>query len=122
MNESMSTRSRSEKLTDIWHMTNSPVRLGDARATWSHENTTPTKDKRPSIVKVRENHEWIDRRVQMIEELEKGTICWTYFENYLSFEIEAVGEDWYLELTVCDCCPTIKSWLIENFITLQRVN
>ena len=62
----------SEKLTDIWHMTNSPVRLGDARATWSHENTTPTKDKRPSIVKVRENHEWIDRRVQMIEELEKG--------------------------------------------------
>ena len=72
MNESMSTRSRSEKLTDIWHMTNSPVRLGDARATWSHENTTPTKDKRPSIVKVRENHEWIDRRVQMIEELEKG--------------------------------------------------
>lgn len=72
MNQSMSTRSRSEKLTDIWHMTTSPVRLGDARATWSHENASPTKDERPSIVKVRENHTWIDRRIQMVEELEAG--------------------------------------------------
>ena len=74
MNTSMSTRSRSEKLTDIWHMTNSPVRLGDARATWSHENTTPTKDERLSIVKVRENHTWVDRREAMVEEEEDGEI------------------------------------------------
>ena len=53
-------------------MTNSPVRLGDARLTWSHENASPTKDPRPSIVKIRENHKWIDRRIQLVEELETG--------------------------------------------------
>ena len=68
----MSTRSRSEKLADIWQMTTSPVRLGDARLTWSHENASPTKDARPSIVKLRENHKWVDRRIQLVEELETG--------------------------------------------------
>lgn len=51
-----------------------------------------------------------------LEALPKGTICWTLFENYLEIIVEAVGEDWLMELTLCDCCPTIKCWQVKRYV------
>ena len=55
----------------MWDMSNSPGRLGDARATWAHEDSKKKRDKRLALARVREVHDWVDPGNALAEELEK---------------------------------------------------
>ena len=47
------------------------------------------------------------------DELPDGTLVWEYIPAYHYAGIQAIGEDWLIELTICDCCPGIKAWEIK---------
>ena len=57
----------------IWNATASPVRLGDARETWSHEKAKFDKDRRTSLQRVKEQHPWVDVGAALADELEAAT-------------------------------------------------
>jgi hypothetical protein len=57
----------------IWNATASPVRLGDARETWSHEKSKFENDSRTSLQRIKEQHPWVDVGAALAEELEAET-------------------------------------------------
>lgn len=47
------------------------------------------------------------------DDLPDGTVVWEHFPTYNTANIQAIGEGWLIDLTICDCCPGIKAWEVK---------
>ena len=53
---------------------------------------------------------------ESLQELPNGTICWSFLKSWNSAEIQAINEEWFIELTLCDCCPGITAWSVKRYV------